>query len=103
MQINRFNEDGSFTSHDDNLIIPKHVDMLNLVKLNKSLKIDANQKTKYELIANVSCDGTSLQTSEYTTLIRKAMKGERFKQWLAYSDNREIFTNDYIAENKFPP
>ena len=81
----------------------KHIEMKNFLMLNNDRKEKPDEKTKYELIAIVSCKGNTLKDSEYFTLIRKGLKGQRFKQWLAYNGNTEVYINDKVALNDFPP
>lgn len=59
--------------------------MSDYLNMNSNREIIANEKTKYELRAIVSSKKKSQTESEYHTVIRKSIKGERFKVWFAYN------------------
>lgn len=68
--VDRFNQRGKL-SHPD-LKIPKKIDMKQHFEKN-------DVRTKYELIAIVSSKGEKIQNSDYHTVVRRAVIGERHK------------------------
>ena len=104
IQVDKFDEDGNLTKPD--LKVNKLLELGGLYNLNvdNKLRKDLSKlNTKYELVAVVSSKEKNIKDSEYYTLIRKNMKDQKHKQWLAYNRSTEVFINDKIACNDFPP
>lgn len=64
---------------------------------------DSEVSTRYELVAVMSSMYKTLAESEYYTIIRKKLKGERYRTWLAYCGSTEVELNDKAAMKDFPP
>ena len=81
----------------------KYIDMVDFVKFNPLTKFEPNEKTKYELVGIISSQKKNIKESEYFTLIKKSLIGEKHKKWIVYNRNTEIFINEKVALNEFPP
>lgn len=84
----------------------KYIELSSFLALNNARKPtpeEAAVSTRYELVAVMSCRNDTLAESEYYTIIRKKLKGERYRTWLAYCGSTEVELNDKAAMKDFPP
>ena len=71
--------------------------LFNYNRVKENYKDTSSLETRYEVVGIVCSKKKNIDDSDYTTIIRKGMKGG-FKQWLKYSRNTESYLNENSAE-----
>lgn len=77
--------------------------MSDYLKMNPNRKVNANEQTKYELRAIISCKDMSLSESDYHSVVRRNIKGERFDVWFDYNKSQEVRITEEVALNDYQP